>query len=320
VEEQKRGRGTFDGWSKSSLKQLLEGCSWQWALQKLGGLKGPATPHSAAGTGMHAAIEDHERCRISGVQPVDLVSLLHTAARAAGEDAETITEEWARIHGGVEQAAEWAVDLTTTWYDSDIRRQLLTYTPSAVEPHLETSNIPGPNNLRGYLDWIGRDADGVLTVIDYKSASNLSRWKSYDQHILEAAVYLYLVSTSEWWSGDEPIRMEWHVVSRKGESKILEGPSFSPDIISFIEARILESQAIVDSRSWAPNPSWGLCSDRWCAFYHGCQVAGTLTPDTISFDPPAAGPSPSSPGPGYGLQPGQSPAPRAPGTLEGDDD
>lgn len=69
MEEIKRGRGTFDGWSKSSLKQLLEGCSWQWALQKLGGLDGPPTPHSAAGTGMHAGIEEHERCRILGVEP-----------------------------------------------------------------------------------------------------------------------------------------------------------------------------------------------------------------------------------------------------------
>lgn len=298
----KRGRGSFDGWSKSSLKSLLEGCSWQWALQKIGGLHGPATPHSAAGTGMHAAIEDHELCRIAGVQPVDLVSLLHTAARAAGEDAATIPSDWQAIHGDAEAAAEWAVGLTSTWYDSDIRKRLLTYTPIAVEPHIETESVPTRNTLRGYLDWVGRDQDGALTVVDFKSASNLKRWNDPSAHLLEAAVYLYLVSTTEWWTGDEPINMEWHVVSRKGESTILEGPSFDAEIVQFVYARLLEAQAIIEDKKWRQNTSWGLCSDRWCSFYHGCQVAGTLTPDVISFDSPLDGPSLVGRGAGDGLQ------------------
>jgi len=317
MDGEKRGRGSFDGWSKSSLKSLLEGCSWQWALQKLGGLRGPATPHSAAGTGMHAAIEEHELCRITGVTPIDLVGLLEIAAREAGKDAETIPSDWQAIHGGIEQAAEWAVGLTSSWYDSPIRQQLLTYTPLAVEPHIETDRTPGGHNLRGYLDWIGRDQNGVLTVVDYKSASNLSRWKKAEGHLLEAAVYLYLVSTSEYWSGDEPIRMEWHVVSRKGDTTILEGPSFDAEIISFVSARVLDAERLVDGRLWAPNPSWSLCSDRWCTFYHGCQVSGTLTPDKISFDPPAGGPSPVLPGPVPGTLQGAIPAPRVPGSTGG---
>jgi len=287
MEEVKRGRGTFDGWSKSSLKQVLEGCSWQWALQKLGGLDGPPTPHSAAGTGMHAAIEEHERCRIQGVQPPDLVTLLPLAAEGAAEDGEKIPADWARIHGDVDQAIEWAVDLFATWYDSPIRQQLLTYTPLAVEPHLEIKSPVPPHNLRGYLDWIGRDADGVLTVVDYKSASNLSRWKSADNHILEAAVYLYLAASSEWWSGDEPIRMEWHVVSRKGDTHILEGPTFDSEISEFLIQQLGAAQAMTDAKAWKPNPSWGLCSDRWCAFYHGCQVTGALSPELVQFDSPA---------------------------------
>ena len=32
-----------------------------------------------------------------------------------------------------QQAVEWAVDLFTTWYDSPIREQLMTYQPLAVE-------------------------------------------------------------------------------------------------------------------------------------------------------------------------------------------
>ena len=278
----KRGRGQFDGWSKSSLKSLLEGCNWQWALTRLAGLPSGSTPHSAAGTGLHAAIEWHEQARIDGDPEPELWELLWEAARAAYEDGENIPPDFAKVHGDPNIAAEWACNLTTSWWDT-IRQDLLTYTPLAVEPHIETERVPGPHTLRGYLDWVGRDADGVLTVVDYKSASGLARWKDADKHLLEAASYLYLVSTSEWWSGDEPIRMEWHVVSRKDEATILEGPTFGPDIIDFIYDRVADSQAIVDGNMFAPNPSWGLCSDRWCAFYHGCQVTGILGPDHIDF-------------------------------------
>lgn len=282
MEQVKRGRGQFDGWSKSSLKSVLEGCSWQWALNRIAGLKSGSTPHSAAGTGMHAAIEWHEQARIDGAPVPELWELLWESARAAYEDGENITPDFSQIHGNANIAAEWATGLTVSWYDS-IRQDLLTYTPLAVEPHIETQNTPGPHSLRGYLDWVGRDADGVLTVVDYKSASGLARWKKPDAHLLEAATYLYLVSTTDYWSGNEPIRMEWHVVSRKDEAVILEGPTFGPDIVEFIIDRVSDAQAIVDGNMFAPHPSWGLCSQRWCAFYHGCQVTGILGPDHIDF-------------------------------------
>ena len=280
----KRGRGQFDGWSKSSLKSLLEGCSWQWALTRLAGMAGGSTPHSAAGTGMHAAIEWHEQRRIDGEPLPEFWELLWEASSEAYRDGENIPADFAAIHGGADVAAQWACGLTTTWYDSKVREQLLTYTPLAVEPHLETERTPGPNTLRGYLDWVGRDADGVLTVIDYKSASGLQRWNNPEHHLLEAAVYLYLVSTSDYWSGNEPIKMEWHVVSRKDDAKILEGQTFSPDIIGFVHDRLAEAQAVVDGNMFIPNPSWGLCSQRWCTFYHGCQTTGILGPDHIDFN------------------------------------
>lgn len=278
----KRGRGQFDGWSKSSLKSMLEGCNWQWALNRVAGLPSGSTPHSAAGTGMHAAIELHEQARIDGAPLPELWELLWESAREAYDDGDNISPEFARVHGDANVAAQWATNLTVSWYDS-IREDLLGYTPLAVEPHIETARVPGPHTLRGYLDWVGRDQNGVLTVVDYKSASGLARWNDPEKHLLEAAAYLYLVSTSDYWSGDEPIRMEWHVVSRKDEAKILEGPTFGPDIIGFIYDRVVDSQVVIDGNMFAPNPSWGLCSPRWCEFYHGCQVTGALGPDHIDF-------------------------------------
>ena len=294
TEEPKRGRGLFDGWSKSNLKSILEGCSWQWALQRVGGLESGSTPHSCAGTGLHAAIEWHEQCRIDGVTTPDFPDLVHEAVRAAAEDARNIPMSLMAIHGGVEQAKQWAAELTHVWYHSDVRGRMLTYTPIAVEPHIETLVLKDKPPLRGYLDWLGRDADGVLTIIDYKSAANTQRWTDWQHHLIEASVYLYLASTLDE-AENQPVRMEWHVVPRKGEAMVLEGPTMNPDLAYFVMQRIAEAQAIVDASAYRTNPSWNLCSDRWCNFYHGCQVTGQLGPDTIDFRnvagtlPPATG-------------------------------
>jgi len=285
----KRGRGEFDGWSKSSLKSLLEGCSWQWALQRLGGLEGGSSPHSAAGTGLHAAIEWHEQSRIDGLDTPDKASLIYAAYEEAREDGKNIPASMEAFHGGLDLAGRWAAELTDTWYDSDVRQTLSGYTPIAVEPHYEVKVWHDRPTLRGYLDWVGRDEKGVATVVDYKSASDTRRWKDADHHLIEAAVYLYLVSTDEQFE-NEPVRMEWHVISRKGETTILRGPTMNPDLTYFLMQRLDEAQNMMDSNGYAPNPSWNLCSPRWCNFYNGCQTSGILGPDHITFDSPEPAP------------------------------
>lgn len=291
--DEKRGRGLFDGWSKSNLKSVLEGCSWQWALQRLGGLESGSTPHSCAGTGLHAAIEWHEQCRIDGLPTPDLFDLVHEARRAAEEDARNIPMSLMALHGGVEQAKQWAAELTVVWFYSDVRQKLLTYTPIEVEPHIEVGIHKDGAKLRGYLDWLGRDADGVVTIIDYKSAANTKRWTDWKSHIVEASVYLYLASAL---FENERIRMEWHVIPRSGEPLILEGPSMNPDIAHFVIQRVTEAQAILDAKAFRQNTSWNLCSERWCNFYHGCQVTGQLGPDHIDFTtlPDAPLPAPAT--------------------------
>ena len=289
MSEPKRGRGAFDGWSKSSLKSLLEGCSWQWALQRLGGLEGGSSPHSSAGTGLHAAIEWHEQSRIDGTPVPDKASLIIAAHNEGIRDGANIPSTMEAFHGGANIAGQWAAELTDTWWESDIRQTLLTYTPIAVEPHVETVNVPVPTTLRGYLDWFGRDADGIATVVDYKSASDLKRWDDPAKNLVESSVYMYLAMAGGL-VADEPVRMEWHVVSRKGTTRILEGPTFTPDVMEFVFARLSEAQAIMDNASYTTNPSWNLCSPRWCNFYHGCQTSGILGPDHITFDSPEPAP------------------------------
>jgi hypothetical protein len=282
--EPKRGRGVFDGWSKSSLKSVLDGCSWQWALQRVGGLDGGSTPHSAAGTGMHAAIELHERTRIGDGTVPDEGTLLAEAARAAWDDGKKIPSQWHGVHGDERQAAEWAIGLTEAWLASDSRRTLMGYTPHEVEPHLETREVGVDGGLRGYLDWLGHDpATDQHVIIDFKSASDLRRWSNPNEHRIESAVYLYLAVAAGRIPDGASVRMEWHVVSRKGQDKILPGPTFQWDEVAFLNARLAEAQHIYDTAGYTTNPSWGLCNERWCAFYHGCQVTGQLGPDRIDF-------------------------------------
>lgn len=270
----------IDGWSKSSLKSLLDGCSWQWALQKLGGLDSPSGPHASAGTGLHAALEAHEQARIDG-QPFTFEQGLQLAVTVGHQEGLQVPAQWQRMHGDAQTAATWAGDMWCTWWESDVRQQLLTYTPLAVEWHfripVEGSDLP----MRGFIDWVGRDADGVLTVIDWKSASNLRRWKNGDGQPLEAAAYL--LGAAEW-EPEGRRRIEWHVVSRKGEATVLVGPQVEGDTVDprFVGA-VIVAQEMLDSRSFETNPSWNLCSDRWCPFYHGCQVSGVLSPENISF-------------------------------------
>jgi hypothetical protein len=330
--EAKRGRGIFDGWSKSSLKSVLDGCSWQWALQRVGGLEGGSTPHSSAGTGMHAAIEEHERQRIVDGTVPDMLTLSAEAAKAAWEDGANIPAQWHNIHGGQGQAADWAVQLTDTWLESDIRQTLLGYTPLAVEPHLETDRVPVSSGLRGYLDWVGRDGDEYV-IIDFKSASDLRRWDNPNQHRIESATYLYLAVDSGLVPEGSSVRMEWHIVSRKGDAKILEGPRFHWDEVEFLNARLAEAQHIYDTAAFEPNPSWGLCNQRWCVFYHGCQVTGQLGPDSVVFPAgsvdadslpaPESAPGAASTGPLSAGAPGATPssnvpAPDVPGSTTHD--
>ena len=74
---------------------------------------------------------------------------------------------------------------------------------------------------------------------------------------------------------------------RNVEAGILEGAVVTLYRMHCVYARVNEAQHIMDNAGYRPHPAWGLCSDPWCAFYHGCQVSGILGPDHVNFDSPA---------------------------------
>jgi hypothetical protein len=272
----------MDAWSKSSLKSLLEGCAWQWALQKVGGLKTAPSPQSLAGTAFHAAVEAHEISRIAGDEPVTHERMLAIAQAQLNEGHPYI--DWDRYGISDTEMTGLAVNALEGWRN-DILPTLEVYTPMMTEPYFRT-DVGASAEVHGYIDWLGLDAEGRFTVVDYKTASSFSRWSGdLTGAGIEAAVYLAGAIHAETLPVDETVRMEWHVVKTKGkpEGRIIPGPEFTPDLLFFLADKLAHAEQLVAERIFPKNTGWNLCSERWCDFYHGCEVTGMLAPENLTL-------------------------------------
>jgi hypothetical protein len=48
------------------------------------------------------------------------------------------------------------------------------------------------------------------------------------------------------------------------------------DDVALLGERIRKAEWIIREKQFAPNPTWTLCSPKYCPFYQGCQVTGEL--------------------------------------------
>lgn len=270
-----------EAWSKSSLKAILEGCAWQWALQKLGGLETKPSPQSAAGSGFHAAIEWHEQCRIGGREVPSAKEMLAKGLSEATKIAQDI-QDWERYGLNDLNMFSMVTNALDGWH-KDIRPVLETYDPIMVEPYFKT-DVGAGSEIHGYIDWFGKDNEGRFTVVDYKTSSSFSRWSGDMTGLgIEAAVYLAGAVHADVLPSDENVRMEWHVAKTKGssEGRVVAGPEFTPDLLFFLAEKMDQANAMVSERKLDKNTNWNLCSERWCDFYHGCEVSGVLAPENV---------------------------------------
>lgn len=293
---------TVAAWSKSSLSTLLDGCSWQWALQKVHGLPSPDTPANAIGTAYHSVLEEHERARLdwhrTGGAVGDRDGLTRELAeqRLAHHVAEGCRQvpdgSW-ELHGTSPEAAlEAALQALGYWwaYEVDergsLRDVLLTYRPVAVEPYFNVAH-PSGERIHGYIDWLGYDpASSSWVVIDHKTAGSFGRWpEGGGGHEREAAVYLVGSEVAAALPvGKGAVRMEWHIARKgKGKTDRWEAARLVSRALADYDRKVLGLQLqsaadVVAREGYEPNPSWNLCSQKWCAFYTGCQVTGELTP------------------------------------------
>ena len=272
-------------WSKSSLKSLLEGCSWQWALRKIYDIQDHGSPQTAMGTGVHKAIEEWEK---SG-RSLSMEEMQSIAAESAFAECKLLPmEQWFEHSTDPEQVIEYAKESVNLWWNyqpnkgTSLRRMVEGWKWLGSEVYW---NQPvGDFQIHGYIDSVYED-DRHIIVVDNKTASSMRRWK-YDQEMnLEVALYITLAEKAQnaGLLPDKPIAFQYHVMSAKeGKSRLIEMPYLNEDGYKILHDALTEATAIKKHNAYRPKPDWNLCSRKFCAYFDGCRIGGTLTPYNLT--------------------------------------
>lgn len=266
-------------WRKSTLKGLLEGCSWQWALENVYGFQSHGSPQTALGTGYHKAMEIYE----TSLRRTSLEELKDIAAEAAMEECRYIPMDSWFEH---ELDPQWVVDnakqAVQLWWEKPTNKEGLTLKQISdgrkfidAERHI----ILKDEGLSGTLDAIYEDDDNYI-LVDHKTASSFRKWTYEQNHTIEAAVYLTLASSVY---TDKPCRFEWHVVSHKEMgTRRIDGGTLDAEAKALLAASVTKADVLVEQDAYRPRPDWNLCSPKWCAHFQGCRINGTLSPYSLT--------------------------------------
>lgn len=289
-------------WSKSALDSLLTGCSLQWALKKVAGWPDPGSPATLSGTGYHAALEAHERQRILAYRTEGAAGNYDGVGQAGleAEATRAVREGWDEP-GMPEACAKHGVDhvdgviamacssLTNwrSWEDKTGRTgrgYLMALRPVSVEPYVNVTPPGFTVPLHGYLDWVGYDhAAGEWVIIDHKTANGFGRW-GHDAHghLIEEATYTLAARHARNLPVPTVARMEWHIARRddhRHKRSNFEAFRIVRTRTDEVAHRSLAGMAQAASNQvlageFHPNPSWNLCSEKWCPFFGPCQIDG----------------------------------------------
>lgn len=272
-------------WSKSSLKSLLDGCSWQWALRKIYEIEDHGSPATALGTGVHKAIEEWER---SG-RNLSLKELQSVAAEESFAECKKLPVEMWFEHGtDPEQTIDFAKESVRIWWDtpvnkgSTIREMVSEWKWLGSEVYWQ--NAFAEFNIHGFIDSVYEDERHVI-VVDNKTAGSMRRWK-YDQDMnIETAMYLALAhkAQNDGLLPDKQIMFQYHIVSAKeNKSRIIDMGYLDGNAWKLLFDALTEASAIKKHDAYRPRPDWNLCSRKWCTYFDGCRVNGTLTPYNLT--------------------------------------
>lgn len=272
-------------WRKSSLKALLEGCSWQWMLEQ--DAERTTSPHAAIGTGFHSGMEEWEK---SG-REASLGHLKDFAAKAALEESRGVPMEmWFEHQMDPEYVMEMAAESVRVWWEEPakikggdtgtLREVQLERQHISSERFIKTDYANSSLPLSGTIDWIGR-TDDTLYVVDFKTASSFRKWVYQQDPGIEEAMYRYLAFADP----ELPkmnINFEWHVVSAKeGKARLISGSNDGKKLLDVLDTAVSDANVLLKYDAYRPRPDWNLCQRKWCAFYQGCQVDGTLSPTKL---------------------------------------
>lgn len=272
-----------NAWHQSTLETLLDGCSWQYYLTYVARVEGGEKKSANSGTAYHAALEEHEKARMTGESaglPIDeMVRIAEAAAFETSDDPDV---------------AAAAVAAVRNWFDKPMRDGglphrdwLLQFTPLAVEPYFNVPLVEGARPIGGWIDGVYLDdKSGEVFLVDHKTAKSLSRW-GHDgaDHRKQATMYATALVLSDDWPQVTDLPRMVYMVSRTtvGKSKQFEPArrvEVQPDLLDVqqLGERIRAAEVLVERGGFARAPEWVLCDERWCPFYEGCMVSGELTP------------------------------------------
>jgi hypothetical protein len=281
-----------NAWHQSTLENLLDGCSWQYYLTYVARVQGGEKKSASAGTAYHAAIEEHEKARMTGGEseaglPMqEMVAIAEAAAYESSDDPE------------VAAAAAAAV---RNWYTEPMRDGglshrdwLLQYRPIAVEPYFNVPLVEGARPIGGWIDAIYEDPrTSEVFVVDHKTAKSLSRW-GHDgaDHRKQATMYATALVLSDDFPQVVDLPRMVYMVSRTsiGKSKQFEPArrvEVQPDLhdVAQLGDRIRQAEVVLERGAFARAPEWVLCDARWCPFFEGCMVTGELSPSGLLLGP-----------------------------------
>jgi hypothetical protein len=272
----------MERWRKSTLKSLLEGCSWQYALEHVYQKESNGSPHTAIGTGFHSAVEYWEN---NDRQP-EMVELQAIAAEDSFDAAKKLPVDlWLEHNVDPQWVVDSAREAVRLWFEQPYVKDgvpLINISKGrkclGTEIYLEADHPDSKRGLQGTLDALYETEYG-LTIVDYKTASSFRKW-TYDQPpSIEAAAYMWLVSQNY---DSFQYSFEWHIVSPKeGKTRLVSAGNMTPDQLAKLSTSLRDADTLVKYSAFRPNPDWNLCQRKWCPFYEGCQVTGELSPTRL---------------------------------------
>ena len=290
---------------QSSIETLLDGCSWQYYLANIRNIQTKPKPHALVGTSFHDAVELHEVSRMDGNTPPTLDELLTHVDGLIREQADEIPTEMMIGREGEVWTADTLVEMcqhaVRNWYEAPTkdggpsnREWLLELKPIAIEPYFRLDLVQDADPIGGWIDGVYQDKDGKIILVDEKTAGDFSRWPlDGEGHRFQATMYAVALVLSEDFpqiTSLDDIQMHYLINRTRGGTARLERARrvvVQPELddVALLGDRIRTAEAIVKNNLYAPNPTWTLCSQKFCAFYQGCQITGELRkPDLLTIE------------------------------------
>ena len=255
-------------WHQSTLSTIHD-CPRRWFLTYQCGLPDPSGDAARIGTAVHAAVELHETGRQQGLEVTLDEMVDHACATIEEEHHEAVRHgcrHWWKTpmkDGGVSHR-EWLARLQVV----------------AIEPYFNVPLVEGALPIGGWIDGVYYDPDAErYLLVDLKTASSMGRWKEGGEgkrH--QATMYAVALQVSDILPEriDYLPEMTYTVVKPGKGGECARRVSVQPDLedVRVLGQRIRDAEAMVLADEFPRNPSWNLCSERWCPHYNGCMVTG----------------------------------------------